>query len=232
MAKRSSPTGARRSRSQKHQADEAACLQIQRSVADSWYVDGRSSSVREISAASEIGSLSVLARHVNDLVAQGLLCRLPGSRRLLPARPPGLEIRGMIAARSPRDLFDEGDFELLDCDGLSSALPGNGLPHQREVYALRVRGDSIVDNGILDGDFVLIAPSPAPARATIAVTVHDSANGGRDEATLKWVFVYEDEVRLKPADPAYAALVIGREKWDQEWGVQGALVGAHRRYTV
>jgi len=232
MAKRSSPTRARRSRSQKHQADEAACLQILHIVAGSWYADGRSPSFREISAACGIGSLSVLARHVNDLVAQGLLRRLPGSRGLLPARSVGLQVRGTIAAGAPLELFDEGEFELLELDALASALPGNRLPQQREVYALQVRGDSMVDDGILDGDIVLIAPSTTPVHATIAVAVHDSANGGRGEATLKWVFVYKDEVHLRPANPAYATRVIAREEWDREWSVQGKLVGVYRRYEA
>jgi repressor LexA len=232
MTKRLTPDEARWSRLQKRQAGEAAYQQILQAVGDAWYVDGRSPSYREISAATGIGSLSVLARHVNELVAQGLLRRLPGSRGLLPARPLGLEIRGTIAAGAPLDLFDEGEFELLELDALASALPGNRLPHPREVYALQVRGDSMVEDGILDGDYVLIAPNPAQVHATIAVAVHNSANGGRGEATLKWVFVYEDEVHLKPGNPTYATRVIGREEWDQEWRVQGTLVGVYRQYTL
>jgi repressor LexA len=232
MAKRSSSREAGSSRSQKHQAGEAARLQILLTVADAWRSAGRSPSYREISAARGIGSLSVLARHVSVLVAQGLLRCLPGSRGLLPARPVGLSIHGTIAAGAPLDLFDEGDFELLELDALSSALSGSRLPHEREVYVLQVRGDSMVDDGILDGDYVLINPSPTVVHARIAVAVHDSANGGRGEATLKWVFVYEDEVHLRPANAAHSTRVIGREEWDQEWKVQGALVGVYRRYIV
>jgi repressor LexA len=79
---------------------------------------------------------------------------------------------------------------------------------------------------------LLINPSPTAVHATIAVALHDSANGGRGEATLKWVFVYEDAVHLRPANPAYATRVIAREEWDREWRVQGTLVGVYRRYTV
>jgi repressor LexA len=143
----------------------------------------------------------------------------------------GLRIRGMIAAGNPLDLFDEGEEETLELDTLASALPGKRPPHERAVYALRVRGDSMVDDGILDGDYVLIAPSPAVIHATIAVAVHDSANGERGAATLKWVFVYEDEVHLRPANAAYATRVVPREEWDREWRVQGTLVGVYRRYA-
>jgi repressor LexA len=207
-------------------------LRILHAVEAGWRTDGRSPSYREIRLAAGIRALSHVKQHVDALVAQGLLRRLPGSRGLQPAHPVGLPIRGAIAAGAPLDLFDEGDFELLELDALASALPGNRLPGQHEVYALRVRGDSMVDDGILDGDYVLVTPSAAPVHAKIAVAVHDSANGGRGEATLKWVFVYKDEVHLRPANTAYATRVIGREEWDQEWRVQGTLVGVYRRYTV
>jgi repressor LexA len=166
------------------------------------------------------------------LVGQGRLRRLPGSRGALPARPAGLPIRGAIAAGSPLDIFDGGEEESLELAALAAALPGNSIPYQRELYALRVRGDSMLEDGILDGDYVLIAPSPTVVHATIAVAVRDSANGGRGEATRKWVFVYEDEVHLRPANSAYATRVVPREEWDQEWRIQGALVGVYRRYTV
>src|SRR5262249_19574292 len=114
---------------------------------------------------------------------------------------------------------------------VSTGHSGHGLSHQRDTYALRVRGDSMVEDGILDGDYVLIARSPV-AQGTIAVAVHHSANGGRGAATLKWVYVYEDEVHLRPANPAYATRVIPREDWDREWSVQGKLVGVYRRYEA
>jgi len=46
------------------------------------------------------------------------------------------------------------------------------------------------------------------------------------------VFVYEDEAHLRPANAAYSTRVIGREEWDQEWRVQGTVVGVYRRYTL
>jgi len=231
MRKHSTPTGSRDSWS-KQRSGEAVRLRILHAVEEIWRTHGRSPTIREIGAAVGIRTPSHVAYHVRALVAHGLLRRLPGSRGLLPARPAGLSIRGTIAAGSPLDLFDEGDFERLELDALTSALPGGRLPQQCEIYALRVRGDSMVDDGILDGDYVLINPNPTAVHATIAVALHDNANGGLGEATLKWVFVYEDEVHLKPANAAYATRVIRREEWDREWRVQGTLVGVYRRFTL
>jgi repressor LexA len=159
MRKHSTPTGSRDSWS-KQRSGAAVRLRILHAVEEIWRTAGRSPTIREIGAAVGIRTPSHIAHHVDALVAHGLLRRLPGSRGLLPARPAGLSIRGTIAAGAPLDLFDEGDFELLELDGLASALPSSRLPHQREVYALRVHGDSMVDDGILDGDYVAHQPQP------------------------------------------------------------------------
>jgi repressor LexA len=88
----------------------------------------------------------------------------------------------------------------------------------------------MVEAGILDGDYVLIAFGPTVAQGAIAVVVHDSANGGRGETTLKRVYVHADEVHLKLANPACRVRVISRQEWESEWRVQGAVVGSYRRY--
>jgi repressor LexA len=230
MAKRLSPVDEGGSRSQPRIGDDVR-LRILRSVEDGWRANGRSPSYREIRATTGLASLSQVKHHMDELVAEGLLRRLPGSRGLLPVRVSGLPILGTIAAGDPLDLFEEGEFEALRLPEEPSASSGHGLPHQRDSYALRVRGDSMVEDGILDGDYVLIAPSPV-VQGTIAVAVHHTANGGRGEATLKWVYVYEDEVHLRPANPAYATRVIAREDWDREWRVQGKLIGVYRRYEA
>jgi repressor LexA len=230
MTKRFSPIGKVDSWSRPHTGDDVR-LRILRTIEDGWRTDGRSPSYREIRAATGWHALSHVKYHVDELVAEGLLRRLPGSRGLLPVRVSGLRILGTIAAGDPLDLFEEGEDELLPLPDQPSAFSGHGLSHQRDTFALRVHGDSMMEDGILDGDFVLIAPSSV-AQGTIAVAVHHTANGGRGAATLKWVYVYEDEVHLRPANPAYDTRVIAREEWDREWSVQGKVVGIYRRYEA
>jgi repressor LexA len=141
-----------------------------------------------------------------------------------------VRILGRIAAGSPIVVFDEGASDVLQVEELTRALPHSGPPARGDIYALQVQGDSMVEDGILDGDYVLIAYGPTVAQGAIAVAVHDSANGGRGETTLKRVYVHEDEVQLKPSNPACPVLVISREEWDREWKVHGAVVGSYRRY--
>jgi repressor LexA len=171
-----------------------------------------------------------VAYHVDLLVEQERLRRLPGSRGLLPARTTGVPFLGTIAAGFPIDVFDEGTSEVLEVDELTNALPRWGPPAQGDIYALQVQGDSMVEDGILAGDYVLIAFGPTVAQGAIAVAVHNSANGARGEVTLKHVYVHEGEVHLQPANPAYQVRVISRKEWESEWRVQGAVVGSYRRY--
>jgi repressor LexA len=137
---------------------------------------------------------------------------------------------GTIAAELPLDLLDESADELLSVDELTKAIPHSGPPTQGDIYALQVQGDSMVEDGILEGAYVLIAFGPTVAQGAIAVAVHNSANGGRGETTLKRVYVHTDEVHLQPANPAYPVRVIARDEWDGGWTVQGAVVGSYRRY--
>src|SRR5262249_42015685 len=216
--------------SRKH-AGEATRRQILRAIEDGWQSDGRCPSYRELSAALNGRALSLVKHHIDVLVRQGLLRRLDGSRGLLPVRPVGPPLLGAIVADVPIGLFDTGDVELLEPDTLTRALPGKRQPPAREVFALHVRGDAMIEDGILDGDYALIAPSPTVAQGAIAVALQLSAHGGGGEATLKRVFVQTDAAHLRPANPAYPVRVILREEWDREWRAQGAFVEVCRRYT-
>jgi repressor LexA len=210
---------------------EAVRRQILQAVEDGWRTDGRSPSYREMSATLGGRSLSVVKHHADVLVKQGVLRRAPGSRGLLPVRPSRMPMLGDIAAGAPLDVFDSRDVELLDLEMVIHALVDHGQSLKQEVYALRVRGDSMVDDGILDGDVAIIVAGPTVAPGAIAVALHKSANGGLGEVTLKHIDMATDAVRLRPANPAHTVRVITREEWDGEWTVQGALVEVRRRYS-
>jgi repressor LexA len=229
MAERSD-TSKRAHGSHQRRSGEATRLRIERAVEAYWQRQRRSVTVRELGALVGLSSTGNVAYHVELLVEQERLRRLPGSRGLLPARTTGVPFLGTIAAGFPIDVFDIGTTEVLEVDDLTNTLPHRGPPTQGDIYALQVQGDSMVEEGILDGDYVLIAFGPTVAQGAIAVAAHDSANGGRGETTLKRVYVYEDEVHLQPANPAYPVRVIAREEWNREWRVQGAVVGSCRRY--
>jgi SOS-response transcriptional repressor LexA len=68
---------------------------------------------------------------------------------------------------------------VLEVDELTKAIPHGGPLTHGEIVALQVQGNSKVEDGILEGDYVLIAFGPTVAQGAIAVAVHDSANGRR-----------------------------------------------------
>src|SRR5262249_39827319 len=158
---------------------------------------------------------------------QGYLNRERGiSRGLASVRPSGPLIRGTIAAGDPLYVADPGELETLDLGDSAMATGVSGAAG--EVYALRVRGTSMIEDGILDGDYVLIAPCRMVPSGTIAVALERCANGGNGAATLKRVFVERDRVRLHPANSAVDMPPISREEWDRDWEVQGMLVAVYR----
>jgi repressor LexA len=192
---------------------------------------GRPPTIREIGAAVGIKTPSQVAYHVGVLEAEGLLRREAGtSRGLLSTRPTGVRVLGAIAAGEPLELFDAGEAELLEL-GEVAVMPAP-VRAGKAIYALRVRGVSMIEDGILDGDYVLVEPSPTAANGAIAVVVQDSANGGRGAATLKRVFREAGGVRLQPANAMLAPRVVPAAEWTREWSVQGRVVAVCRRYML
>jgi repressor LexA len=202
-------------------------LQILHVIEDYWYEHRRPPTIREICAAVKIDSTSHIAHHVSILKRQGLLRYEAGRRGLTPTTPTGLAVRGSIAAGEPLDLFGDDTPELLEFGELAmAAVP---IRAGREIYALRVRGDSMIEDGILNGDYVLIAPGAKVANGAIAIATRNSANGGRGAATLKRVHIHPDGVRLQPANATLSARFIPAVEWDREWSVQGTVVAVYRR---
>ena len=78
------------------------------------------------------------------------------------------------------------------------------LPHRRDDFLLRVRGDSMTGDGILDGDLVLLRPAVDVPHGAIAA----ACVGDEREATLKRVFYEGERVRLKASNPAYKDILV------------------------
>ncbi len=214
-------------RASRRQIRDNLTLQILHVFEDYYYEHGRPPTIREICAAVKINSTSHINYHLRILERQGLLRREPGSRGFMPTLPTGLAVRGSIAAGEPLDLFGDDMPEMLEFDAIAmTAIP---IRTRREIYALRVRGDSMIEDGILNGDYVLIAPGTTVANGAIAIATRNSANGGRGAATLKRVFIHPDGIRLQPANAALIARFISAEEWDREWSVQGTVVAVYRR---
>ncbi len=171
-------------------------------------------SLREIGAALDIGSTNAVRDHLLALERKGAIQRSGTRSRgltVLPtARPqevnsrsstvdpdvqgnPRVPLVGRIAAGAP--LLAQENIE--DHITLDPRLLKGPVDH---LFALRVRGDSMVDAGILDGDFIVVRHQDDAADGSIVVVLID------DEATVKYLFREPGLVRLQPAHAAMKPL--------------------------
>jgi repressor LexA len=202
----------------------------------------RPPTLREIAQDADITSLAHVVFLLNTLEQGGYITREPGVSRGIHLthlahrtgirRPSGVPILGTIAAGAPLDLYDPAEVETLDVGA-----------HARTVaaaeFALRVRGDSMIEEGILDGDYVLVRPGHTAHEGALVVAVHLLAEGGseRGAATLKRLQFQADRrdgqvrrVLLCPANAALRPLAIPMAEWEREWQVQGTVTAVYRRF--
>ena len=163
-------------------------------------------SVREIGEAVGLNSPSTVHSHLSALVKGGYLRRDPSKPRAIEVTAPGraqpdlrrapvrdVPLLGRIAAGSP--ILAEEDIE--DILPLPTQIVGND-----PVFMLRVRGDSMIEDGIHDGDLVVIRRQADADDGDIVAALIDG-----EEATVKRLRRSFGKVTLVPANPAYEPMV-------------------------
>jgi repressor LexA len=99
-------------------------------------------------------------------------------------------------------------------------------------YALQVRGDSMIEEGILDGDYVLVRRGETALDGAIVVAVHVLADGGGEHgaATLKRLRMDRPRGRvlLCPANARLQPIEVPEAEWEREWQVQGTVTAIYR----
>ncbi len=153
--------------------------------------NGYAPSVREIGAAVGLRSTASVSYHLQQLQAQGLL-RCPGGkgskRSVVGAQRPGqIPVVGVVTAGMP----------ILAIENQEGTMAWEGDPN---CFALRVRGDSMINAGILSGDKVVVRPQSAADDGQIVVARIE------DEATVKRLSLKEGQVWLLPENPDYAPI--------------------------
>jgi len=157
--------------------------------------------VREIGQAVGLHSSSTVHAHLANLEKIGLLRRDPSKPRAIEllvdkARKAmggrGLPVVGEVAAGQPV-LAEEMIEEYLEVPEVIGGETGD--------YILRVKGDSMKDAGILEGDYVVVRPTDVADNGEIVVAVIE------DEATVKRFYKEKDGVRLQPENPAYEPII-------------------------
>ena len=187
-------------------------------------------SVREIAAAVDLASTSAVHHHLQALEREGFLERgashsralrltpqaavragLPesGATNVIPFEGRTLPVIGEIAAGGPIDAYQEGSETLAVPDAVVAGT---------DAYVLRVRGDSMIEAHITDGDYVVIRRQET-ARDGDIVVAQVEENG----VTLKRFFKEKNRIRLQPANESYAP------QFYDDVRIQGKLIGVIRR---
>jgi repressor LexA len=182
--------------------------------------------IREVAQHFGWSSTSTAQQHLAALQKKGRLARTPGSPRSLQVTGPlrvvgsdqtvAVPLVGRIAAGPPIFALEETEEALLIPRTL---FQGNGL------FALRVKGDSMINAGIFDGDIAVLRSGPDFSDGDIAAVVVE------EEATLKRVFKTKRGLRLHAENPAYPDRLVDLEQIKQSFGLAGVLVGTIRRFS-
>jgi repressor LexA len=184
-------------------------------------------SYREIGDALGISSTNGVSDHVKALIKKGYLKKLEGApgaargiqltikSRSMHANENFIEIPllGHVAAGTPM-LAEENRERTINFD--SDLLRGDG-----PTYALRVHGDSMIEEGIHDGDLVIVRQQATARNGDIVVALVDG------EATVKYFFHEGQRIRLQPANSAMDPIFVGPEHTTL---IQGTVAGVIRVY--
>lgn len=182
-----------------------------------WPADAPAPTLDELCTALGLRSRGSLHKQIQALVDAGLVTPMAGRRRgvrLTDAAvedPDSLPLLGRIAAGRPIEAVSRDERIPVP-----APLRGRG-----ECYVLEVRGDSMADDGILDGDWVVVEHRGEARNGEVVVALVDG-----EEATLKRIEQRPGQVLLHPANAAHQPLVLEPERVT----IQGVVVGQMRRY--
>lgn len=185
---------------------------------------GYSPSFEEIAKGMKLSSLATVHKHVSNLENKGLLTRDYNRSRSIDLLPPKgrlkqamsvntsvvLPVLGRIAAGQPIEAIQNPEtISLAD------------FVRSKEVFVLEVRGESMQDEHILDGDYVLVEKSPVAHNGDIVVAIV-----GKDDATLKRFYREGDNIRLQPSNANMKPIIVPAASVE----IQGRVIGVLRKY--
>ncbi|MYI75181.1 MAG: transcriptional repressor LexA [Acidobacteria bacterium] len=179
---------------------------------------GYAPSLEEIGRRFGLSSLATVHKHLTNLEAKGFIRRAWNRSRsveLVPTRvgrrAVELPLLGTVAAGAPIEAVASSE---------TIAVPED-IVAARDTYALRVRGNSMIDEQIRDGDIVILEDRKSADNGEMVIALLDGA-----DVTLKKFYRDDGRIRLQPANPALRPLVVEPDQVQ----IQGVVVGVVRRY--
>src|SRR5438067_6896226 len=193
-------------------------------ISDFVQKNGYSPSFEEIGDGLELSSLATVHKHISNLEKKGLLTRDYNRSRSIDLLPPKgrlkqsmsvntamvLPVMGRIAAGQPIEAVQNPEtISLAD------------FVRSKEVFVLEVRGESMQDEAILDGDYVLVEKTKTAHNGDIIVALVETT-----DATLKRFYREGDKIRLQPSNAAMQPIIVPAASVE----IQGRVIGVLRKY--
>lgn len=183
---------------------------------------GYAPTLKEIGEAVGLGSLATVHEHIDKLRLKGFIRKLDGTARGLEvveqyrlgsaSASVELPVLGFIAAGAPLEPYTDPNFYISVAPGMIAA--------SKASYILQVKGTSMIDDGIMDGDYVVIQHQQDAQNGDIVVAL--LPNGF---ATLKRIYFEKERIKLMPANAQMSPIFTTHVK------IQGKVVGLIRKYV-
>ncbi len=175
---------------------------------------GYGPTVREIAAQFDINSPNGVVCHLKALVKKGMITREPNMSRAIqlaaePIELRGLPLAGSIAAGVLHEAIEQN--ERVDFQAMFD-------PGKKSLFVLHVHGDSMIEDQIADGDYVVVQKQRTARKGQIVVALT-----GDGEATLKRWFPEKNRIRLEPANSSMKPIYV------KDARVLGVVVGVVRK---
>ena len=176
-------------------------------------------SIREIGEHFNLSSPATVHAHIENLQKAGFLKTSYNEARSIELVPIGakfteaveLPLAGLITAGEPIEAVEEKE---------TIAVPSDFVTDNFNSYVLKVKGESMIEDGILNGDYVIVEKNPSPQNGDVVVALLNNAY-----ATLKKFYREKTRIRLQPANssmkPIYAADPL----------IQGVVRGVIRKFA-
>jgi repressor LexA len=177
--------------------------------------------LREIGEQMGISSTNGVNDHLKALERKGFLTRDDmKSRALRPVGGSGqvveVPLLGQVPAGQPALAFEQAE----DTVKIDRLFIGPG----RDVFALRVKGESMIEDGIFDGDFIFVRKQLTADPGDVVVAMIDG------EATVKRYYPEGDRIRFQPANAAMAPILVTRSQF-RSVDLLGVVIGVYRKLS-
>lgn len=180
---------------------------------------GYAPSIREIGEHFNLSSPATVHAHIENLKSKGFLKTAFNEARSIElvktkinwAQALELPLAGLITAGEPIEAVEEKE---------TIAVPVDFVMDRANSYVLKVKGESMIEDGILDGDFVIIERNPSPRNGDVVVALLDNAY-----ATLKKFYREPKRIRLQPANSAMKPI------YTKNPLIQGIVRGVIRKFA-